>query len=198
MHTATDLADCSAIELLQLYRSRNASPVEATRAVLARIERLNPPAQCLLPPGRRRGADLAAPRPARHAGAAATPCGVLDGVPVSIKDLILTRGWPTRRGSAHGRSEPALGRRRAGHGAAARGRRGAAGQDDDAGVRLQGRDQFAADRHHAQPLEPGEDARRLLRRHGRRGGRRHGAAGGGHRRRRRRCASRRPSAATSA
>ena len=25
--------------------------------------------------------------------------GALDGVPTSIKDLILTRGWPTRRGS---------------------------------------------------------------------------------------------------
>ena len=27
------------------------------------------------------------------------PMGPLDGVPTSIKDLILTRGWPTRRGS---------------------------------------------------------------------------------------------------
>ena len=42
MHPATDLADCSAIELLQLYRSRLASPVEATRAVLARIDQHNP------------------------------------------------------------------------------------------------------------------------------------------------------------
>src|SRR6185503_18294324 len=28
-----------------------------------------------------------------------TPQGLLDGVPVSIKDLLLTRGWPTLRGS---------------------------------------------------------------------------------------------------
>ena len=34
------------------------------------------------------------------------------------------------------------------------------GKTDDARVRLQGRDQFAADRHHAQPLESGEDAGR--------------------------------------
>ena len=27
------------------------------------------------------------------------PVDILDGVPVSIKDLILTRGWPTLRGS---------------------------------------------------------------------------------------------------
>ena len=38
----TDLADCTATELLAMYRSKQASPVEATHAVLARIERLNP------------------------------------------------------------------------------------------------------------------------------------------------------------
>ena len=27
------------------------------------------------------------------------PVGALEGVPVSIKDLVLTRGWPTLRGS---------------------------------------------------------------------------------------------------
>ncbi|MCB1805669.1 MAG: amidase, partial [Candidatus Competibacteraceae bacterium] len=27
------------------------------------------------------------------------PSGLLDGVPCSIKDIILTRGWPTLRGS---------------------------------------------------------------------------------------------------
>jgi aspartyl-tRNA(Asn)/glutamyl-tRNA(Gln) amidotransferase subunit A len=31
--------------------------------------------------------------------AAGQPRGLLDGVPVSIKDIILTRGWPTLRGS---------------------------------------------------------------------------------------------------
>ena len=49
MTTATDLADCTAIELLQLYRRGAASPVEATQAVLARIERLQPDAQRVLP-----------------------------------------------------------------------------------------------------------------------------------------------------
>ena len=37
-----DLADASASQLLALYRAGQASPVEATRAVLARIARLNP------------------------------------------------------------------------------------------------------------------------------------------------------------
>ena len=39
---AQDLCHCTATELLALYRSRATSPVEATRAVLDRIERLNP------------------------------------------------------------------------------------------------------------------------------------------------------------
>lgn len=91
------LCDCTATQLLALYRSGQASPSEATQAVLARIERLNPKlnAYCLI--------DAAS---ATAAAAASTqrwqrgePAGALDGVPVSIKDLILTRGWPTRRGS---------------------------------------------------------------------------------------------------
>jgi aspartyl-tRNA(Asn)/glutamyl-tRNA(Gln) amidotransferase subunit A len=39
---ATRLTDCTATELLQLYRSGQTSPVEATQAVLARIDALNP------------------------------------------------------------------------------------------------------------------------------------------------------------
>ena len=27
------------------------------------------------------------------------PLSPLDGVPVAVKDLLLTKGWPTRRGS---------------------------------------------------------------------------------------------------
>jgi aspartyl-tRNA(Asn)/glutamyl-tRNA(Gln) amidotransferase subunit A len=97
MNHASDLADCTASELLELYRRGQASPVDATRAVLARIERLNPRlnAYCLVDAD----AALAAARAAEARWRAGTPCGPLDGVPASIKDLVLTRGWPTRRGS---------------------------------------------------------------------------------------------------
>src|SRR5436190_8732510 len=40
--TSSDLLTCSAADLLRLYRSKRASPVEATRAVLQRIDTLNP------------------------------------------------------------------------------------------------------------------------------------------------------------
>ncbi len=91
------LALCTATELLALYRAKAASPVEATREVLARIERLNPQlnAFCLVDAAQ----ALQSARGSEARWLAGVPVGPLDGVPTSIKDLILTRGWPTRRGS---------------------------------------------------------------------------------------------------
>ena len=93
----TQLTECTASELLQLYRSGGASPVEATQAVLARIHRLNPQlnAFCLVDDE----AALASARASEARWRQGATIGLLDGVPTSIKDLILTRGWPTRRGS---------------------------------------------------------------------------------------------------
>jgi aspartyl-tRNA(Asn)/glutamyl-tRNA(Gln) amidotransferase subunit A len=92
-----DPCTLTAAELLRLYRAKKLSPVEATRAVLARIEKLNPVlnAFCLV------AADeaLAAAHDSERRWMKGAPQGLLDGVPVSIKDLVLTRGWPTLRGS---------------------------------------------------------------------------------------------------
>jgi len=95
--TPIDLADCTATELLALYRNGQASPLEATQAVLARIDRLNPALRAFVLVAHEDA--LAAARASTARWQAGTPMGVLDGVPVSIKDLILTRGWPTLRGS---------------------------------------------------------------------------------------------------
>jgi len=91
-----DLCALSATELLEGYRKHELSPVEVTRAVLERIERLNPVlnAYCLVS---ERALDDAKASEARWL--AGQPQGLLDGVQVSIKDIILTKGWPTRRGS---------------------------------------------------------------------------------------------------
>jgi aspartyl-tRNA(Asn)/glutamyl-tRNA(Gln) amidotransferase subunit A len=92
-----DLADFTATELLAAFRSKQASPVEATRAVLARMDALDPKlnAFCFR--------DDAHAIAQAHASEArwqvGAPRGALDGVPTSIKDLILTQGWPTLRGS---------------------------------------------------------------------------------------------------
>ncbi|MDH5540868.1 MAG: amidase [Rhizobacter sp.] len=93
----TDLADCSAHELLALYRRHKASPVEATQAVLKRIDALNARlnAFCLVA----HDAALESARASEARWTQNAPIGALDGVPTSIKDLILTRGWPTLRGS---------------------------------------------------------------------------------------------------
>ncbi|MDQ2926963.1 MAG: amidase [Pseudomonadota bacterium] len=97
MTDATDLADCNATELLRLYRTGDASPVEATRAVIARIDRLDPGlnAFCFLAAEE----AMTAAHQSESRWTRGEPSGDLDGVPVSIKDLILAKGWPTLRGS---------------------------------------------------------------------------------------------------
>jgi aspartyl-tRNA(Asn)/glutamyl-tRNA(Gln) amidotransferase subunit A len=97
MTTASDLLSFSAIHLIALYRTRRLSPVEVTRAALERIGALNPVlnAFCFL------AADEAMAMAMRSEARwmKGEPKGPLDGVPVSIKDILLTKGWPTRRGS---------------------------------------------------------------------------------------------------
>ena len=92
-----DLCSLSAVELLSLYRRKKLSPVEVTRATLVRIEKLNPilNAFCFLDAV----SSLKEAKQSEKRWAQGEPKGLLDGVPVSIKDLILTRGWPTLRGS---------------------------------------------------------------------------------------------------
>jgi len=94
---ATDLCFTSAVELAELIRRRALSPVEVTRAVLERIDRLNTRlgAYVLVHAERALGEARAAER-AVMAGAALGP---LHGVPVSIKDNLWTVGERTTYGS---------------------------------------------------------------------------------------------------
>ena len=87
----------SASELLAAYRARTLSPVEVLRAVLARVAALNPVLNCfnLLD----EEVALGAARASEARWRKGAPVGPLDGVPTSIKDIILTKGWPTLRGS---------------------------------------------------------------------------------------------------
>ena len=92
-----EIAFLPASRLLALYRDRKLSPVEVMDETLRRLERyegaLN--AFVLYDPevamAQARGSE------ARwHKG---EPQGLLDGVPVAIKDTLLTRGWPRLVGS---------------------------------------------------------------------------------------------------
>ena len=92
-----DLALLSATELSALFRARKASPVEATRAVLAQIDALNPVinAFCWLDPEQ----ALASARASEDRWQRGEPKSPLDGVTATVKGPPVTRGWPTRRGS---------------------------------------------------------------------------------------------------
>ena len=91
-----DLCALTAVELLEGYRKHELSPVEVTRAVLERIEQLNPVLNAFNLVSDR-AIDEAKASEARWQSGQTK--GLLDGVPVSIKDIILTKGWPTLRGS---------------------------------------------------------------------------------------------------
>ncbi|MBI1211564.1 MAG: amidase [Alphaproteobacteria bacterium] len=92
-----DLHWLSATELLAAYKTQTLSPVEVTEYLLGRIEALDAQtnAFCLI------DADttLAQARASEERWLNGEPCGALDGVPVAVKDLVLSKGWPTLRGS---------------------------------------------------------------------------------------------------
>jgi Asp-tRNA(Asn)/Glu-tRNA(Gln) amidotransferase A subunit family amidase len=92
-----DLAWRSALEIAALVRDKQLSPVELTTALLARIEALNPRvnAFCLVTEDLAR----AAAREAEIAVMKREPLGALHGVPVSLKDVLYTRGVRTTGGS---------------------------------------------------------------------------------------------------
>lgn len=92
-----DIALWTGAELVQAYRHRTLSPVEATRAVLDRIAALDGNLNAF------RLVDdelaLMAARQSEARWAKGEPLGSMDGVPGSVKDVLLTRGWSTLRGS---------------------------------------------------------------------------------------------------
>jgi len=97
MSADQDIAYASAISLLDRYRKRALSPVEVTRFLLDRLDVLQPKinAFCIVD----RDGALATARESERRWQRREPAGRLDGVPVTIKDLMLIRGFPTLRGS---------------------------------------------------------------------------------------------------
>ena len=92
-----DLAYKSAVDLIAAFRARSLSPVEVTQATLARIDRLNPSINAFCHVAHE--SALADARASEARWAKGAPLSPIDGVPAGIKDLILTRGIPTLRGS---------------------------------------------------------------------------------------------------
>lgn len=99
------LHDLSACSLVAAYRDRALSPVEVTQAVLAHVERWEPHLQAtwLLRP--EEAVEQARASEARWQRG--DPMGPLDGVPVTIKENIATRGDPLPAGTAAATLRPA-------------------------------------------------------------------------------------------
>jgi aspartyl-tRNA(Asn)/glutamyl-tRNA(Gln) amidotransferase subunit A len=92
------LHELSAPALIEAYRRRELSPVEVTRSVLGHIERWEHHLQALYL--LRPELALQQARASEDRWLRGTPLGVLDGVPVTIKDNIATLGDPTPLGTA--------------------------------------------------------------------------------------------------
>ena len=101
----TSLHDLSAVDLIAGYRARQFSPSEVLEDVLAHVAAWEPhiKALYLLDPDaarvRRQGLDRAL--------ATGEPAGALDGVPVTVKENIATKGEPVPLGAASVKLVPA-------------------------------------------------------------------------------------------
>ena len=94
---AQNLADKSAASMLDGFAAKRFSPSEVLDAGLARIDARQPALNAF---------QLIDKKSARRAALASSerwtkgrPGGALDGVPVAIKDVTETKGWPTLNGS---------------------------------------------------------------------------------------------------
>lgn len=102
----TALHDLTAHELWLGYRTGRLSPVEATQAALARIAAWEPKINAMYVIDA--AGALAQARAAEKRWRAGRPLSPLDGVPLTIKDNIATRGVPTPIGTAAAVLAPAV------------------------------------------------------------------------------------------
>jgi aspartyl-tRNA(Asn)/glutamyl-tRNA(Gln) amidotransferase subunit A len=92
------LSYMSASEALKRYREKSLSPVEATQAALARMDAVEAKLNAFMT--RDHESALAEAKASEARWARGEPLGPLDGVTVTIKDLIPMKGLPLRNGSA--------------------------------------------------------------------------------------------------
>ena len=92
-----DIALLPATALIERYRDGSLSPLEAAEAALARIDAHDPALNAFNLVDR--DGALAAAADSEKRWRLGVPCGRLDGVPTSVKDIVLAAGWPTLRGS---------------------------------------------------------------------------------------------------
>lgn len=92
-----EVLELDATQLVAAYRSHELSPVEVLQAVLDRAEETQPTINAFAYIGR--DSAFSAARESERRWLERNQLSELDGVPVSIKDNIYVRDWPTRFGS---------------------------------------------------------------------------------------------------
>src|SRR6478752_1271240 len=97
--------DVTAVDLLAAYKSKKLSPVDAVDAVIKRIEAWEPKLKALYAPDFDNARKTA--KASEKRWQAGKPQGALDGVPITIKENIATRGVPVPLGTAASSMVPA-------------------------------------------------------------------------------------------
>jgi len=98
------LADLTAAELAEQFSRRELSPEEVTRAVLERIEACEPRVNAMYRIARESALDAA--RESAQRWQAGVPRSAADGIPVTVKENLYSRGDPAPLGTAAGSLAP--------------------------------------------------------------------------------------------
>lgn len=93
----TEIHWMSAGSLAAAFGERKLSPVEVTKHYLARIEKLNPALNAIYYVDSESALIYA--KASADRWRKGTPLSPLDGVPMTVKDALGTKGWPSYRGS---------------------------------------------------------------------------------------------------
>ena len=105
MSNPSELCSLSAMELLGAYKKRSLSPVEVMRAHLERAERINPVINALFSMRAHNAMEQA--RASENRWMQGAPSGVLDGIPILLKDSVKCKGFDYFHGSAGYTGDPA-------------------------------------------------------------------------------------------
>ena len=91
------LHQLSTEQLVATYRAKKLSPVEVTESALSRIENHNNAVNAFVLIDA--DAAMLSARASEVRWGRGEPLSPIDGVPSTLKDTMLTKGWPTLRGS---------------------------------------------------------------------------------------------------
>lgn len=104
MAATDEIAFMTASEIVRRYADGSLSPVEACKAAISRIETHNEKINAFTLLDSERALRSAAESEARWRRK--EPLGRIDGVPLSVKDTLMVKGYPFRRGSRATSTDP--------------------------------------------------------------------------------------------